>query len=199
MSLKAKRRLIISGAVLITVFVLANWGAIDPRSEPETPAHTPANRAVFGERPAPISSRPVSQPERTRSRSDLRQEIERTVEDWNATLLNGELDAHVQFYAPTVRRFFTKRDVARRAVLREKQSLLRRYPQLQTMKIDDLRVESRDGERAVATFTKNWEMRGQGRRRFAGSEIERLEFQLESGRWQIVSEEELKVHWVRRS
>jgi hypothetical protein len=121
------------------------------------------------------------------------------VELWRSTLEKGDLQTHVATYAPRVDRFFRQRRVSRQQVLREKERMLDRYPNINKYEVHDVRLESLKGGRAVVTFRKDWDTSGRGSRRFAGSERQRLTLRTVDGTWKIVGEEELKVHWVRRS
>ena len=109
----------------------------------------------------------------------------------------GDAAGQAALYADRVDKFFTKRDVSREDVRREKERMLSRYPEFHKYDIRDVRIESLNDDRAVLTLRKDWDARGRGR--FSGSEQQRLTLSKQSGSWQIVGEEETKVHWVRRS
>ena len=95
-----------------------------------------------------------------------------------------------------MQRFFNKANVSRDSVLAEKQRIFRIYPDVKKYEIHDIRLESLNGDRAVVTLRKDWDLSGV--RRYAGSESQRLGLRKLSQGWQIVHEEELKVHWVRK-
>jgi hypothetical protein len=71
------------------------------------------------------------------------------------------------------------------------------YPEVNRYDISDVKVESSKPGEAVVSFRKDWDMRGD--RPFSGAERQRLKLRRISGDWKIVSEEELKVYWVKRS
>ena len=192
------------------------------RTETTAPPPAPAaeNRPVFGagtSRPDPLSDDPlpretqVAQPEAEAAGQQQNQQQSATdrngvpadvlgvVERWRSSLERGDLQTHVATYAPRMDRFFRKRGVSRASVQREKQRMLERYPDFNKYEIHDVRLESMKRDRAVVTFRKDWDASGSGSRRFAGSEKQRLTLRRTGGEWKIVGEEELKIHWVRRS
>lgn len=148
--------------------------------------------------PQAVPAPPESPPQENGKRgvpADLLGVIER----WRSSLASGDVDAHVAMYAPRLERFQRRRGVSRVTVGREKSRLLDRYPQVNRLEIHDVKLDSMKGDRAAVTFRRDWDANGSGSRRYAGSERQRLTFQRSGGSWKIVGEEELKVHWVRRS
>ena len=164
------------------------------------------DRAVFGDRvrpevPPPVAPREEKTEKTERAAARTRPEgspadVREFLDEWRSTLIAGDAEAQASLYAPRVERFFTKKNVSREAVQREKASLLARYPTFHKYEIRDVRVEELDGNRALVTFDKEWDARGAGR--FAGAERQRLTLQRAGDRWEIVGEEELKVYWVKR-
>ena len=71
------------------------------------------------------------------------------------------------------------------------------YPTVNRYDISDVKVESNNGREAVVSFRKEWDMDGQ--KPFSGAERQRLKLRRIDGNWKIVSEEETKVYWVKRS
>lgn len=177
----------------------------------------PQQRAVFGaapgqearmpSAPSPIADDPLPESSRSRAsrdaveapitRSGVPADLNAFLTRWRDTVLDRDLDAQVNLYAPEVRRFFTKRNVKRDMVRREKEQFLRKYPEFHKYDLSDVQVENLDGNEATITFRKEWDARGQGR--FAGAERQRLTLVKDSGSWKIVGEEELQVYWVRRT
>jgi hypothetical protein len=142
-----------------------------------------------------IALRPI--PTRQVLGGSLPEDLHAFLDRWRGTLVAGDANAQANLYAQRVERFLTKRNVTREQVRREKAQLIAQYPAFQRYNIDDVRVESMDSSRAVVSFRKDWDARGNGR--FAGSERQRLTLIREGGLWKIVGEEETKVYWVRRS
>ena len=194
---RSRRKLVFGLAALAVVLGVAavaqrRYTARDPfpAETEQTRARSEASRPVFGERPAPVEPTPAP------AARDAAREIRPFLEEWRTTLMKGDIDAHTALYAPKLDRFFRQRGVTRAAVRREKERMLREYPRFRKYDVRDLKVESQTGDRAVVTFTKDWDARG--RRRFAGSERQRLTLKRAGDEWQIASEEELKVFYVRR-
>lgn len=189
---RSRRKRIIAASVLGVVFLLA--ALLQLWREPHGPSFVatastqpPKERAVFG-----------GESSRTRARavSSIPPEILDFLEQWRSTMVGGDLQKHVSLYAPVVDRFFRERNVSREAVRQEKKRMLDRYPHFDQYDLRDVKVDFAGDNRALVTFRKDWSARGV--RRFAGSELQRLTLQKDSAAWQIVSEEELRVFWVRR-
>jgi len=155
-----------------------------------TRARVEVSRPVFGERPAPVQTTPEAE----QAAQDL--SVQPFLNEWRKTLMKGDIEGHTALYAEKLDRFFRQRDVTRAAVRREKERMLRQYPRFTKYNLRDVKVESKTPEQAVVTFTKDWDARG--RRRFSGSERQRLVLKRAGDEWQIASEEELKVFYVRR-
>ena len=219
-SRRTRIKLIGSVTVLAIVLLIAGirqWGDSPPEMAPdpvetarsaEPPATAPeTERTVFGERPSPTDDVPTADSPKTERRSrsveppqstsSVPADLQAFLDRWRTTLISGDAKAQAALYANRVDRFFTKRNVTRRDVLREKERMLARYPEFHKYDISDVQIESLDDSRAVVTFRKDWDARGRGR--FAGSEQQRLTLRRDDGSWKIVREEETKIHWVRRS
>ena len=207
-------KLSVAGITLCAVFVIAGvqQRKYAAAAHSEKFDATPSERArtnerpVFGRAPSPIAEDP-SQPSATEQaestdkslgKGDPSADVLGFLERWRITLERGDLLAHAETYAPRLERFFTKRGVTREQVLREKQALMSKYPEVRTYRIRDVKMEAADGERAVVSFRKDWDMGGPKNRSFAGSERQRITLARSGGSWQIVREEETKVYWVRR-
>jgi uncharacterized protein (TIGR02246 family) len=130
------------------------------------------------------------------SASYIPEDVRVFLERWRTTMVAGDAKGQAALYAQNVDKFFTKRNVSRDDVRREKVRMLSRYPEFHKYEIRDVRIESLKEDRAIVTFRKDWDARGRGK--FSGSEQQRLTLVKRSGSWQIVGEEETKVHWVRR-
>jgi uncharacterized protein (TIGR02246 family) len=177
-----------------------------------------AERTVFGGHRSPVDEvwspgRTVTPKERGASSSErirtapagapassshsIPNDVQAFLNRWRITLVAGDAAGQAALYADRVDKFFTKRNVSREDVRREKERMLSRYPEFHKYDIREVRIERLNDDRAVLTFRKDWDARGRGR--FSGSEQQRLTLSKQSGSWQIVGEEETKVHWVRRS
>ena len=189
--------------------------AEQPSLAPEEDAQ---QRPVFGDRrPAPTDSSPRPSPSavegepnrneesQSRTRTTTTAEDRRAapeglnevLDQWRESIMNGDVDAQVNLYAPKMDRFFTKRNVSKDDVRRETARMMKLYPDVSRYEISDIQVESNTGDEAVVSFRKEWDMKGD--KRFAGAERQRLKLRKFAGDWKIVSEEETKVYWVKRA
>jgi hypothetical protein len=116
---------------------------------------------------------------------------------WRDTVAKGDLEGQTQLYAPKLDRFFRQRNVSHAQVRKVKSQMMSLYPTVNRYDISDVKVESNNGKEAVVSFRKEWEMKGQ--KPFSGAERQRLKLRRIGGEWKIVSEEETKVYWVKRS
>ena len=215
----SRTKLIIAFAVLLSAIGAALIVQLhrSPAASEEADATLPAkSRAVFGGSPEGSPEAPTAEAKndgaRYRSESplattrgiaakggiggDVPPDIRQFLESWRSSLLQGDLNTHVSLYTSRVERFFRRRNVTREAVRREKELVLSKYPNIEQYDIRDVKVDRVSDSRASVTFRKDWDMRG--RRRFAGSEIQRLMVRKDAGKWQITGEEELKVFRVQR-
>jgi hypothetical protein len=217
----SRRKLTFSLAVLAIVLVIAAIaqirgkgrrvnpyanGAEQAPMARSAPRATADERPVFGDTSAPAprvtpKDRPADT-EATRGRTTAAApsnsaDIHRLLDEWRATLVRGDVNAQANLYAPHVDRFFTKRNVSRDAVRKEKSRMMAAYPEVNRYEISDVRVESNTGDEAVVSFRKEWEMTGN--RRFSGAERQRLRLRRIGADWKIVGEEETKIYWVKRA
>jgi hypothetical protein len=225
----ARRKLMASLAVLGVVLVIAVIAQFTGRSTRANPyaatrtpevktAEKPGGRAVFGTeqptgareaRPDPTSAtlpRPVepaneAEPS-TRGRAtepvtSTSAGIDQLLDRWRDTVAKGDLEGQTELYAPKLERFFRQRNVSNAQVRKTKAQMMALYPTVNRYDISDVKVESNNGKEAVVSFRKEWDMKGQ--KPFSGAERQRLKLRRIAGDWKIVSEEETKVYWVKRS
>lgn len=208
-----RMKLLVSTVALSATLVVAavaqrNYQRQPPlRSEPRIIAHTNnPGRAVFGTAPEKraedlrVSATANDQADAERARiegpRDIPGDIVGVLERWRASLAKGDLQTHLNTYAPRLDRFYRLRNVSRDVVRHEKERLLRIYPEVHRFEVTQMNLESLKGDKAVVTFRKDWDMRGS--RRFAGAEIQRIALKRSAGSWLISGEQESRVFWVRR-
>ena len=220
-TVSSRRKLTLSLAVLAMVFVIAaiaQYRGRDTRVNPYanaaeqapmakvTPQQQSPERPTFGAT-TPVESRasareaPIRDTEVTRDRTTSApasgDDIHRLLDQWRLTVVRGDVSGQTNLYAPRLSRFFTKRNVSRDAVRKEKARMMKAYPEVNKYEISDVQVESNTGDEAVVSFRKEWDMNG--KRRFSGAERQRLRLRRIDGDWKIVSEEETKIYWVKRA
>jgi hypothetical protein len=161
----------------------------------ESPAKSAEPPVKKSELPAPAHT--VQLQGGIRDAAGLPGELRTFLDRWRNTMVAGDAAGQADLYANLVDRFYTRSNVSRAEVRREKEQLLAKYPQFHRFKISDVRLETLESDRAVVTLHKEWDARGRGR--FAGAERQRLTLSKESGSWRIVGEEETRVYWMRRT
>jgi len=197
-------------AIVMVIAVIAQFtGNARANREKQQTSRSAQPRAVFGDTSSSLPRQQgTPQPNAdatSRSRVDTPAEnsaatanadINDLLNRWRDSVVRGDVNAHVILYGPKMDQFFRRRNVTRETVRREKARMMELYPQVNRYDISDVRVESQRENEAVVSFRKEWDMRGD--RPFSGAERQRLKLRRISGDWKIVSEEELKVYWVKR-
>jgi len=145
--------------------------------------------------PAPVAPQPVSEEP---SRELIGEAVLDLVASWAESILDSNLDGHMSHYADVLERYFTKRNMPWWSIYNDKRRFLLTYPTVVEYRIRNLQIIPISADLAYAVFDKTWDFRMHDNRRFAGEERQRLKVRQHSGRWRIVSEEELQVYWVVR-
>jgi hypothetical protein len=201
--------LFLLGFALASLFIAWRWrqGETRPAADSGRARTRSAEApAVFGEKkpaalpddPALLRQTDVPESNSPETAGNVPTDILRFLERWERSLENRDLDTQAACYAPVVERFYTKSNVSLSDVIAEKRQLLDTYPKFNKYEISNIRVHSLTPQRAWITFNKTWDTSG-NRRRFAGSEQQRLVLTKINGDWKIIREEEPRVYWVRRS
>jgi hypothetical protein len=118
------------------------------------------------------------------------------LKSWSRSARRGDAGAYAAHYAPIVRTYFKKSGVPRRDVEREIRGMLQRHGALRVYSVRPVSLRIVSPDRGTAVVRKRW--RTAGPRVFAGEEEEELQLARRNGRWEIVSERETRVLWVRR-
>ena len=162
---------------------------------PVTPASTPRPSPFDRSAEANRSVDPGAGRAPAVDRGDAQQQIRSTITRWADTLVDGNLDAHVNLYAPTVSPYFTKRNASRAQIGDDVRQMLGRYGKMTVYKISDVNVTPVDANHAFVTFRKEWETEG---KKFSGEEREQFKMTRKGADWLIASEREVKVFWVKK-
>ena len=139
--------------------------------------------------PSPVASPPVNR----RSEEGA---IYALLDDWVDSVRNKDINTQVNCYAPRVAQFYTKTNVSQAQVRREKEAAFNDLSEIRKYDIRNVNIDSLTSDQATVSFDKEWDT--VGRRHSSGSERGRLRLDKTSGRWKIVSEQEVKVYWVKR-
>jgi proteasome lid subunit RPN8/RPN11 len=123
--------------------------------------------------------------------------IHALLDQWSIALKRGDNQAAAACYAPLVSIYFGRHDVPREAV---RQSIIQRslapYGRLDIFRISGLAITPAGNGRAVVVFLKHWQTSGY--RKFSGEERERMTLAHNQGAWQIVAEQQEKLHETRK-
>ncbi|HXG93953.1 MAG TPA: serine/threonine-protein kinase [Blastocatellia bacterium] len=120
----------------------------------------------------------------------VRDEVTSTIGGWIASLETRNVNAHMQYYAPTLHTYFLKNNVDRSVARAEIADALSRYSKLaiSTGPIE-VRVDP-SGEEAIATFEKRWDF--DGAQVWSGSTVERVWLKKTGNRWFITGVKDLR-------
>lgn len=111
---------------------------------------------------------------------------------WASASARNDPAAESAFYAPTVDRYFLRRDVSRDFVLREKQDYRRRGNTMQSFKVSDVAIEYPSASKAVVTLTKWWSVTGPQQTGAPHSTRSRLWLDHMPEGWRITGEQDLR-------
>ena len=166
---------------------LADWKPVPP---PPEPAKEPPKAAVI-----PTANQADRSAETAAAPGDIRRQIRSVMEQWRESLLNRNVDAYTNLYAPTVGPYFKENRVSRAQIGNEVRRMLGRYGPLTSYKISNVTIAPVDQNHAIANFRKDWRTEGDT---FSGAERAQLRFEKLNGDWRITSEQELQVYWARK-
>jgi len=130
----------------------------------------------YGERSRVIEREPIA-----------RDQIVSVVRRWAETLLGGDLEAHMQLYAPTLTTFHGRKNVSKESVRQEKERILGQYVDVHNYRISNiLLTEGGDGT-VVAAFRRDWSSNS-GENASSRSDQDHLTLRRIDGAWKIVGE-----------
>ncbi len=165
----------------------ANQNAASPNaSSTRTPTPTPS--------PSPTSTTdsPTPTPEPAADKEEASREVAEQIGEWESLSESGDLDAYMSKYADTVD-YYRRRGASVNFVRRDKRRAFGIYDSI-SFDISNMDVIVDDsGERAVATFDKEWKFEGE-ERRSTGKVRQQLELRKINGEWLITSERDIRVY-----
>ena len=130
------------------------------------------------------------------TRRETEQQIRILLDTYQTAIRTRNAQRVADCYAPIVERFYLSRAVPQRDVRSQFNRNFATYTSVANFILTDLTFKKVDGASATTEFEREWDFRGA--RNFAGREREQMTFVKTNDRWQIGSETELKVYWVRR-
>ena len=148
-----------------------------------SPSPTPANNN---------SASPTPTPEPAADKEVASREVAEQIGKWELLSESGDLDAYMSKYAGTVD-YYQRRGASVEFVRRDKRRAFGMYDSISfDISNMDVRVDD-SGDRAVATFDKEWEFEGE-ESRSTGKVKQQLELRKISGEWLITGERDLRVY-----
>lgn len=125
----------------------------------------------------------------------IQKQVAATLDGWATSMERRDLNSHLSFYAPKVDTYYLKRGVNRDYVREDRARALAVYDDLNFQFSNvNVRVLDNRGRRAVATFDKRWDFKGQ--RNSSGSVREMVWLERSGGKWRITGERDWKVHYL---
>ncbi|HEX5735559.1 MAG TPA: protein kinase [Blastocatellia bacterium] len=161
---------------------------VDSTPEPLTNVTQPQEEAPL---PPPVEPAKLSEAQL----AAIQKQVATTLDGWATSMENRDLKSHLSFYAPKVDIYYLKRGVNRDYVREDRARALAVYDDLNFQFSNvNVRVLDNRGRRAVATFDKRWDFKGQ--RNSSGSVREIVWLERAGGRWRITGERDWKVHYL---
>ena len=181
---------ILALAVLVSANSLLRHGGDDSpvAAPPPVPiVVTEADRA-----PTPVQkSAPADQ-----AASSLPDNVKTLLDKWVISTRKRDIQANLDCYAPFVENYYTKRQLSRPDMLREKQRQFATIGPVRRFELDNVQFTPLGSDRAVLLFDKHWAFGDKNP--FSGAERAQLSLRNVAGTWKISGERELKVYWVKR-
>ena len=197
-------------ARLISAAIPANHSAAQPSavapqvlaqplsSESAPQAPPPVAPAVASGIPAPPA--PVRDPPKPAAAESVRPqppdpkaEVSQALRSWSASLRAGDIDSHVSHYGPTLKRSFDTKGLARDDVTQQVRRMAAQHGGFRTHEVQILSIRPIAPDRVAAVIRKRWTTAGSS----AGEVEEELELTRRTTRWEIVSEQQTRLLWVR--
>jgi serine/threonine protein kinase len=161
---------------------------VDSTPEPLTNVTQPQEEA-----PTPLPNEPAKLSEA--QLAAIQKQVAATLDGWATSMEKRDLNSHLSFYAPKVDTYYLKRGVNRNYVREDRARALAVYDDLNFQFSNvNVRVLDNQGRRAVATFDKRWDFKGQ--RNSSGSVREMVWLERSGGKWRITGERDWKVHYL---
>jgi ketosteroid isomerase-like protein len=185
--------------VLLLAFILADYKSKGSQEQAGVGAQ-PAQTRPVPQRPSPLDQPIGAEPAtvartNTRSRGDTEQDLHVLVDRWAAAFRARDLNDHMSFYAPTVDRFFLKRNVSADQVRQTKEQALSAAGNIEQYKIENVQTKMESPTRATVTFDKTYSFTGST----SGKVLGVLYLRKTNDEWRIVGERDLRVYWQKKS
>lgn len=128
-----------------------------------------------------------------------KKEVESTIYGWKSSAESHNLDANVSNYADTVD-YYKGGKISKSKLKASKDPAYKKYDSIE-IEIKNMKVTADPtGDKATVTFDKDWDFAGIDKDGNdvinRGSVQQQLVLNKVNGKWKIVSEKDVKVHWV---
>jgi serine/threonine protein kinase len=210
-----RKTAILYGSILAIAFIVGLVAFLATRNHAEPAATVPASNAPVNapvaedgvdSTPEPLTN--VTQPQEeappppapppklsTAQVVAIQKQVGSTLDGWATSMEKRDLKTHLNFYAPKVDIYYLKRGVNRDYVREDRARALAVYDDLNFQFSNvNVKVVDNAGRRAIATFDKRWDFKGQ--RNSSGSVREIVWLEKSGGKWRITGERDWKVHYL---
>ena len=109
---------------------------------------------------------------------------------WANTLSNMDFTGHVNYYAPIVERYFSKKNISREQIADDKSAAFAKFTAM-NMTLSGIDVTMLSATRAQANLAKSWDFIRPDGSHFKGAVRQRIILDKGYGSWLIVSEQDL--------
>jgi ketosteroid isomerase-like protein len=139
----------------------------------------------------------VSRPDRERATSESAsnadvEALRSNLDSWIEATNRRDIPAQLQYYSPTLRAYYLKRDVPLSAVRSEKERVFRQAQHVDVRAAAPEIVFANNGQIAIMRYRKTYNIRN-GKTARSGEVIQELRWQRSNGEWKIFSERDVKV------
>jgi hypothetical protein len=153
------------------------------------------------EKPVNQVSKEVNQPTNrpvallsNEQQSQINKEITDFINSWKSSIEKKEMDLHLKHYSNNIEMFYKDGGVDRNFVKAIRQKALDNYDFLE-LKIDNLKLLPETNESIYTIFDKSWTFKNKVK--ITNGQVQQeLHIIKQDGKWQIISEKDLKVYFV---
>lgn len=176
------------GALLLLLAALGGgfWWFSQNKKRAAIPAASRTDNA------APVAKAPVNITESQQAK--VKKEIADFIESWRKSNEDRNIDSHIEHYANTVDNFYKESGISKNHVRADRQRAYEVYESIK-MEIDNLKITPESETSAVAVFDKSWTFKNE-KKTSTGSVEQEQRFVKQNGKWQIVGEKDLLVHFI---
>lgn len=172
--------------LLVSLAGLIIWIAMRDKGQPNS-SLTNSNTAT--------SANTATQPSPVEVAATQR-EVQIALDAWANSIRQRDIDAHMKMYADKLDVFYNSSDVSADKVRSLRLDAFSRYNAMD-LSLSKTRIDVTDsGTRAVATFDKTFDFKGD--KNFSGAVESRLYLEKTGGRWRITGEKDLKTYYINK-